>query len=148
MRVSRRVFGAGLGAMALNAVRRQSHAGTSETLRLAHPFPPSWSVHEIFAAQADEIRKASDFLADLEVYGGGTLGNATDLLPLMMKGVLDFALLPSSLLVESGFGLEVLGRSDLFSSFAQFNRFSGSDAERAVAQLLEARDIHLIGATW
>lgn len=148
MQLSRRSFGAGLGAIALGGVGQRTRAGATETLRLAHPFPASSHVHEVLASQANEMRESSDFLLDIEVHEIGTLGAVTDLFPLMMKGVLDFALLPSSLIMDSGFGLDVLGRSDLFSSFQQFNRFLGSDAEKAVVQLLEPRDIHLVGATW
>jgi C4-dicarboxylate-binding protein DctP len=147
MRLTRRALLAGFASLPVIAHFPAARAGEIN-LRLAHPYPEAWPVHQSLAAARDVLLEQTDWLISLEIFPAGQLGRGLDLIPQLVKGPVQLALLPAWALGELGAGLEALDLPGVFQDYYHWQRFSGSEAEQIVAERLRERELELIGSTW
>jgi tripartite ATP-independent transporter DctP family solute receptor len=88
MKVSRRVFVGGAGAVALAAPFVSRARAAEFEYRMGHPFPQTYPIHVHAVAAADAIRQRSSGRVDIQVFGNSQLGGDTDMISQVRSGAI------------------------------------------------------------
>ena len=146
--ISRRVCLGGVAcglAMAVEGTRG-GRAADAIQLRLATADSPADTPYKVGRMFADAVARRTDGKYQIQLFGGSTLGSATNLSSSLQTGILDCAILTSGFLESFVPSIQVIDLPFLFKDESSAAKILDGDVGRRLFADMEAKNI--IGLEW
>lgn len=109
-----------------------------EAWKFGHTLPDDSALGKAAREFADAANRELEGRAHMTVFPNGEIGSATNLMEQVRRGVIDFALIPTSVLARSEPDFDIFALPFLFRDYGAVTKFQASDAGTALLKELES----------